>query len=79
MSEEKIFNDLKNLLIENLDVESENITMESSLIDDLSADSLDLVEIVMGMEDLYGITIPEDSAEKFKAVKDVVEYIKENT
>lgn len=78
MSEEKIFDDIRNLLVENLDVEKENITMKSSLLDDLSADSLDLVEIVMGVEELYSIDISEDSADKFKLVGDVVKYIKEN-
>ncbi len=63
------------LISEATKVEESKITMETNLIDDLSLDSLDVVELMMKMEDEFGIEIPEEDAEGLKSVKDVVTYL----
>ncbi|WDC85872.1 acyl carrier protein [Caloramator sp. mosi_1] len=60
-------------------MDPEDITMESSFMDDLGADSLDVVELIMALEDEFDLEIPDEEAEKIQTVGDVVEYIKENT
>ena len=65
-----------NTIAEELLIKPEDITPETSLIDDLGADSLDLIEIVMKLEDLYDIQIEDDELEKIVTVQDVIEYIK---
>jgi acyl carrier protein len=67
---------VKEIVAEQLGRDVNEVTGESSFIDDLGADSLDIVELVMAMEDEFGIEIPDEDAEKIKTVKDVVEYIK---
>lgn len=76
MTTESIFNNVKNVLIDQLSVEPENITMESSFIDDLNADSLDIVELVMALEQEFSVSIPDEDAERIKTVGDAVEFIK---
>jgi acyl carrier protein len=61
-----------------LKVEESEITMESSFVDDLGADSLDLVELIMGLETEFDIEIPDEDAEKIQTVGDAVNYIKEH-
>ena len=61
-----------------LKVDESEITMESSFVDDLGADSLDLVELIMGLETEFDIEIPDEVAEKIQTVGDAVNYIKEN-
>ena len=61
-----------------LKVDESEITMESSFVDDLGADSLDLVELIMGLETEFDIEIPDEDAEKIQTVGDAVNYIKEN-
>ena len=61
-----------------LKVDESEITMESSFVDDLGADSLDLVELIMGLETEFDIAIPDEDAEKIQTVGDAVNYIKEN-
>ena len=78
MSSEEIFEKIKNIIIEQLQVSDTSITEESSFIDDLGADSLDLVELIMALEEEFGIEIPDADAEKVVTVGDVVSYIKEN-
>lgn len=56
--------------------DAEKITLETSLVDDLNLDSLDIVELMMKMEDDFGMEIPEEDAEGLKTVKDIVEYLK---
>ncbi len=64
------------LVSEATKVETSNITADTSFIDDLNLDSLDMVELMMKMEDEFGIEIPEDDTEKLKTIKDVVAYLK---
>ena len=78
MSEEEIFSKLKKIIIDQFGVEEDKITMESVFSDDLAADSLDIVELVMNIEDEFNIQIPDDQAEKLITIGDVVEYIKNN-
>ncbi|NCU27031.1 acyl carrier protein, partial [Candidatus Nomurabacteria bacterium] len=58
-------------------VEPDQVTMDANFIDDLNADSLDIVELVMAMEQEFGISIPDDEAERIKTVGDAVNFIKE--
>jgi len=62
-----------------LGVEKDKITPESRFVDDLGADSLDVVEMVMELEEKFGVTISDSAAEKLKTISDVVTYVKENT
>ena len=78
MSSEEIFEKIKNIIIEQLQVSETTVTEEASFIDDLGADSLDLVELIMALEEEFGIEIPDADAEKVVTVGDVVSYIKEN-
>ena len=78
MSSEEIFEKIKNIIIEQLQVSETAVTEEASFIDDLGADSLDLVELIMALEEEFGIEIPDSDAEKVVTVGDVVSYIKEN-
>lgn len=68
---------LKKIIEEQLGVEADRIKEEASFIDDLGADSLDIVELVMAMEEEYDIEIPDEAAEKLKTVGDVVTYLKD--
>ena len=66
---------VKKIVVEHLGVESEKVTEEASFIDDLGADSLDIVELVMAFEEEFGVEIPDDAAEKITTVKDAISYI----
>ena len=72
------FEKIKNIIVDLLQVPEDSVTLESHFIDDLGADSLDLVELIMGIEEEFNIEIPDGEAEKVVTVGDVVEYIKEN-
>ncbi len=74
-----IFEKVKDIVSNILGVETEEITMESSFMDDLGADSLDVVELIMDLQDEFSLEIPDEDAEKIHTVGDVVEYIKEHT
>ena len=78
MSSEEIFEKVKSIIVDQLGAEESSITLEASFIDDLEADSLDIVELIMGIEEEFGIEIPDADAEKVVTVGDVVDYIKEN-
>lgn len=78
MSQETIFESVKNILVEQLGVDAADINMESNFIDDLNADSLDIVELIMAMEQEFGISIPDEEAERIKSVGDAVNFIKNN-
>ena len=78
MSSEEVFEKVKQIIVEQLGVEETAVTLEASFIDDLGADSLDIVELVMALEEEFDIEIPDADAEKVVTVNDVVEYIKEN-
>ena len=69
---------VKKIVVEHLGVESEKVTEEASFIDDLGADSLDIVELVMAFEEEFGVEIPDDAAEKITTVKDEIDYIEAN-
>ena len=71
------FEKIKEILVEQLGVSEDEITAESSLTDDLGADSLDLVELVMAMEQEFDIEITDEDAEKLKTVGDAVNFLKE--
>lgn len=74
---ENVYERVKNVIVEQLGVEdTDTITMETTFIDDLGADSLDVVELIMALEEEFDIEIPETEAEKIVSVGDVVEYIK---
>jgi acyl carrier protein len=69
---------VKKIVVEHLGVENEKVTEEASFIDDLGADSLDIVELVMAFEEEFGVEIPDDAAEKISTVKDAIDYIESN-
>ena len=78
-----LFYRVKSIIVEQLGVEEAEVTMEASFADDLNADSLDLVELVMAFEEQFGnesnpLEIPDEDAEKLLTVKDAVEYLKEH-
>jgi acyl carrier protein len=68
---------VKEIIINELGVEPEKVTMEASFVEDLGADSLDTVELVMAFEEEFGIEIPDEDAEKLQTVGDAVNYLKE--
>jgi acyl carrier protein len=74
-----LFDKIKAVIADKLSIDEEEIKMDSSFIDDLGADSLDIVELVMALEDEFDLEIPDEEAEKISTVADVVEYIKEHT
>ncbi len=74
-----VFEQIKELLAEQLDLDESKITMDSDIVEDLEADSLDVVDLVMSMEDEFGVEVPDEVIENFKTVGDVVRYIEENT
>ena len=76
MSSEEVFEKVKGIIVEQLGVADTAVTMEASFIDDLGADSLDIVELVMALEEEFDIEIPDADAEKVVTVGDVVDYIK---
>lgn len=69
---------VKKIVVEHLGVEGEKVTEDASFIDDLGADSLDTVELVMAFEEEFGIEIPDDAAEKIQTVKDAIAFIQQN-
>jgi acyl carrier protein len=74
---EAIFSDLKDIIVEQLAVDPEEVTLEASFVEDLNADSLDLVELIMEIEEKFGIQVPDEVAEKIVTVADAVDYIQE--
>ena len=78
MSEQEIFEKLKKIIVEQLGANKESITMEATFVDDLSADSLDIVELIMSLEEEFDLEIPDSEAEKIVTVGDVVKYIQEH-
>lgn len=78
MSSEEIFEKVKGIIVEQLGVAEASVTLEASFIDDLGADSLDIVELIMALEEEFDMEIPDEDAEKIVSVSDVVDYIKDN-
>lgn len=73
------FEKVKKIIVEQLGVEEDEVNIDSSFIDDLGADSLDIVELIMALEEEFDIEIPDSEAEKISTVSDAVEYIKNNS
>ena len=69
---------VKKIVVEHLGAEADKVTEDASFIDDLGADSLDIVELVMAFEEEFGVEIPDDAAEKISTVNDAIKYIDEN-
>ena len=78
MSEEEIFQKLKTIVVDQLGVNEENVTMEATFVDDLAADSLDIVELIMNIEEEFDLEIPDNDIEKIVTIGDVVKYIEEH-
>ena len=77
MGTEEIFEKVKEVIVDQLGVPEENVTNEATFLDDLGADSLDIVELIMALEEAFDIEIPDEEVEKAITVKDVVDYIAE--
>ena len=75
MNETEIFEKVKDIVVEQLSVEADQVTETANFQNDLSADSLDVVEMVMALEEAFDIEIPDEAAEEIKTVKDAVTYI----
>ena len=73
-----MFEKVKSIIVDQLGVDESDITMESSFADDLGADSLDLVELIMAFSDEFGVDISDEDAENIKTVGNVVDYLKEH-
>ena len=78
MTQEEIFEKVKEIIVEQLGVTETSVTLEASFIDDLGADSLDIVELIMALEEEFDTEIPDADAEKVVTVGDVVDYIKDH-
>jgi acyl carrier protein len=72
------FDKVKEVIIDKLGVEEDKVVTEASFVDDLGADSLDTVELIMQLEEEFGLEIPDESAEKMTTVQSAVDYIEEN-
>ena len=72
------FETIRGIIVDQLGVDESEVTMEASFVDDLGADSLDLVELVMAMEDEFGMEIPDEDVEGIHTVADAVNYAKAN-
>jgi acyl carrier protein len=75
---EPVADRVKKIIVDQLGVEEETVTPEASFVDDLGADSLDTVELVMALEEEFGIEIPDEDAEKITRVKEAVDYIEKH-
>ncbi len=74
-----VFEKIKEMLATQLDIEEDKISMESSIVDDLGADSLDVVDLIMSLEEEFDIEIPDEEIENIKQVGDLVKYIEANS
>ena len=72
------FETIRDIIVEQLNVEPSMVTEDTNLMKDLEADSLDAVEIIMAIEEQFDIEIPDDEAEKFQTVEDLVDYVEEH-
>ena len=79
MDEQKAFEQVKKVVVDQLGVNESEVTKQASFVDDLGADSLDTVELVMALEEEFGIEIPDEDAEKITTVGDAVKYIEDKT
>ncbi len=76
--EKSVEEKVKDIIVEQLKVDRDEVTLEASFIEDLGADSLDLVELIMAMEEEFGLEISDEDAEKIQTVQDAVNYISEH-
>ncbi len=74
-----VFERVKKIIVDHLNVDADKVTEDANFIEDLGADSLDTVELVMGFEEEFGVEISDEDAEKIRTVKDTVEYINKNS
>lgn len=79
MSRDEIFEKVKEITVSQLGVEEADVDVDTSFIDDLGADSLDIVELVMALEEEFNVEIPDEDAEKISTVKDGIDYIEKKT
>src|SRR5262245_52647580 len=79
MAEKPIEEKVKDIIVEQLGVNPEQVTPQASFIEDLGADSLDIVELVMAFEEEFGVEVPDEDAEKLQTVGDVIKYIEEKS
>jgi acyl carrier protein len=78
MDRDELFEKIKGVIVEQLGVDEDDVAEEASFVDDLGADSLDIVELVMALEEEFGVSIPDEQAEKIKTVGDAVDFIVES-
>ncbi len=78
MEREEIFDKVKVVIVDQLNVEEGDVNEDASFVDDLGADSLDIVELVMALEEEFGVSIPDEQAEGIKTVGDAVSFIEAN-
>ncbi len=74
-----VFERVREIICSQLDLDEDRVTMDSDILEDFDADSLDLVDLVMSLEDEFGIEVPDEQVENFHTVGDVVRYIEDNT
>src|SRR5438876_5859538 len=79
MAEKSIEEKVKDIIVEQLGVNPEQVTPQASFIEDLGADSLDIVELVMAFEEEFGVEVPDEDAEKLQRVGDVIKYIEDKS
>lgn len=72
------FDDVKDVIVDKLGVDADKVTPEARFVEDLGADSLETVELIMGLEDKFGVTIPDEDAEGIRTVQAAVDYIENN-
>ena len=78
MEHDEIYDKVKEVIVDQLNVEEDDVTEDATFVDDLGADSLDIVELVMALEETFGVSIPDEDAEGIKTVGDAVSYIQTN-
>ena len=74
-----VFERIREIICDQLDLEEDKVTMDSDIMEDFEEDSLDVVDLVMSIEDEFGLEVPDDQIENFRTVGDVVRYIEENS
>lgn len=73
-----VFEKIRAIIVDKLDVEEERVTMDTDIMKDLEADSLDAVEVILGVEEEFGLEIPDEAADSFSKVSDIVNYVEAN-
>lgn len=73
-----VFEKIRAIIVDKLDVEESRVTMDTDIMKDLEADSLDAVEVILGVEEEFGLEIPDEAADSFSKVSDIVNYVEAN-